>query len=151
MRRVGPYLATIVYFTYERKGSPLMYETKSVQNNGTTGAKRGGIVSSEELKYGMSDSTKPGSNDDLGFSEWVESITASQDALKTLVAHPDYSLHQAKEHVREGNMAIRPASRVLSLFNQLQARCNRGWKKLIKTLAETGNHNRLRGHHHTPG
>ena len=128
-----------------------MYETESVQNNGTTGDKRGGIVSSEELKYGMSDNAETGSNDDHEFSEWVESITASQDALKTLVAHPDYSLYQAKEHVREGNIALRPASGVVSLFSQLQARYNRGWKKLIKTLTETGNHNRLRGHHHTPG
>ena len=127
-----------------------MYETESVQDNGTTGDKRGGIVSSEELKYGMSDNTETGSTDALGFSEWVESITASQDALKTLVAHPDYSLYQAKEHVREGNMAIRPASGVVSLFCQLQARYNCGWKKLIKTLTETGDHN-LRGHHHTPG
>jgi hypothetical protein len=128
-----------------------MYETESVQNNGTTGDKRGGIVSSEELKYGMSDNTERGSNDDLGFSEWVESITATQDALKTLVAHPDYSLYQAKEHVREGNLALRPASGVASLFSELQARYNRGWKKLIKTLTATGNQNRLRGHHHTPG
>ena len=108
-------------------------------------------MSSEELKYGRSDNTETGSNNDLGFSEWVESITATQDALKTLVAHPDYSLYQAKEHVREGNMAIRPASGVLSVFSQLQARYNRGWKKLIKTLTETGDHNHLHGHHHTPG
>ena len=108
-------------------------------------------MNSEELKYGMSDNTETGSNDDLGFSEWVESITATQDALKTLVAHPDYSLYQAKEHVREGNTALRPASGVVSLFCQLQARYNRAWKKLIKTLTEAGNHNRLRGHHHTPG
>jgi hypothetical protein len=127
-----------------------MYETESVQDNGTTGDKRGGIVSSEELKHGISDNTETGSNDDHGFSQWVESITASQDALKTLVAHPDYSLYQAKEHVREGNMASRPASGVLSLFSLFQARCHRGWKKLIKTLTETGDHN-LRGHHHTPG
>jgi hypothetical protein len=128
-----------------------MYEAEFVQNNGTTGDKRGGIVSSEELKYGMPDNIEIGSNDDLEFSEWVESITATQDALKALVAHPDYSLYQAKEHVREGNMAFRPASGVVSLFCQFQARYSRGWKKLIKTLAETGNHNRLRGHHHTPG
>ena len=128
-----------------------MYETESVQNNGTTGDKRGGIVSSEELQYGMSDNTETGSNDDHGFSDWVESITASQDALKTLVAHPDYSLYQAKEHVREGNIALRPASGVVSLFSQLQARYNRGWKKLIKTLTETGDHHHLRRHHHTPG
>ncbi len=128
-----------------------MDETEAVQNNGTTGDKRGGIVSSKELKHGMSDNTEAGLNDDHGFSEWVESITASQDALKILVAHPDYSLYQAKERVREGNMALRPASGGLSLFSQLQARYNRGWKKLIKTLTEAGNHNRLRGHHHTPG
>jgi hypothetical protein len=127
-----------------------MYETEPVRNNGPTGDKRGGIVSSEELKYGMSENTGTGSNDDHGFSDWVESITASQDALKTLLAHPDYSLYQAKEHVREGNMASRPASGVLSLFSLFQARCHRGWKKLIKTLTETGDHN-LRGHHHTPG
>ena len=128
-----------------------MYETESLQENGTTGDKRGGIVRSEELEHGMLENTEAASNDDYGFGEWVESITATQDALKTLVAHPDYSLYQAKEHVREGNMAIRPASRVLSLFSLFQARCHRGWKKLIKTLTETGNHNRLRGHHHTPG
>ena len=128
-----------------------MYETEFLRNNGTTGDKRGGIVTSEELKCGMSDNTETGSNDDHGFSDWVESITATQDALKTLVAHPDYSLYQAKEHVREGNMAIRSASRVLSLYSLFQARCNRGWKKLIKTLTETGDHNHLRGHHHTPG
>lgn len=128
-----------------------MYETESLRKNGTTGDKRGGIVSSEELKYGMSDNTKTGSNDDHGFSEWVESITATQDALKPLVAHPDYSLYQAKEHVREGNMAIRPASGVLSLFSLFQARCNRGRKKLIKTLTETSDYFHLRGHHRTPG
>ena len=99
----------------------------------------------------MLENTETGSNDDYGFGEWVESITATQDALKTLVAHPDYSLYQAKEHVREGNIALRPASGVVSLFGQLQARYNCGWKKLIKTLTETGNQNRLRGHHHTPG
>ena len=126
-----------------------MYETESVQNNGTTGDKRGGIVSSEELKHGISDNTETGSNDDHGFSEWVEGITASQDALKILVAHPDYSLYQAKEHVREGSMVIRPASGVVTLFSLFQARCNRGWKKLIKTLTETGDHNHLGGH--TPG
>ena len=128
-----------------------MYETRSLLKNGTTSDKRGGTVSSEELKYGMSDNTETDSNDDHEFSDWVESITASQDALKTLVAYSDYSLYQAKEHVREGNMAIRPASGVLSLFSQLQARCNRGWQKLIKTLTETGDHHHLRGHHHTPG
>jgi hypothetical protein len=128
-----------------------MYETESVQNNGTTGDKRGGIVSSEDPKYGMSDDTETGSNDDLGFNEWVESITATQDALKTLVAHPDYSLYQAKEHVREGNRASHPASSMSSLFSQLQARCNRGWRKLIKTLTETADHSHLRRHHHTPG
>ena len=108
-------------------------------------------MSSEELEHGMLENTETGSNDDYGFGEWVESITATQDALKTLVAHPDYSLYQAKEHVREGNVAIRPASGVSSLFSQLQARCNRGWKKLIKTLTETGDHHHLRGHHRTPG
>ena len=108
-------------------------------------------MSSEELKHGMSDNTEIGSNDDDGFSEWVESITATQDALKTLVAHPDYSLYQAKEHVRQGKMAIRPATGGLSLFGQIKARYNRSWKKLVKTLTETGNHNRFRGHHHTPG
>jgi hypothetical protein len=128
-----------------------MDETESVQNNGTTGDKRGGIVSSEELKHGMSDNTETRSNDDLGFSEWVDSITATQDALKTLVAHPDYSLYQAKEHVRGGIMAVRPASGGLSLFGQLQARYNRGWRKLVKTLTETGEHHHLRRHHHTPG
>ncbi len=106
---------------------------------------------SEELKDGMSDNTERGSNGDHGFGDWVESITATQDELKTLIAHPGYSLYQAKEHVREGNMAIRPASGVLSLLSQLQARYNRGWKKLIKTLTEIGDHNHLGGHHHTPG
>ena len=128
-----------------------MYESGPLLKNGTTGDKRGGIVSSEGLKCGMSHNTETGSSDDHGFSDWVKGITATQDALKTLVAHPDYSLYQAKEHVREGNMALRPANGVGSLFNQLQARYNRGWKKLIKTLTETGNHNRLRGHHHTAG
>jgi hypothetical protein len=108
-------------------------------------------VSSEEPKYGMSDNTKPGSNDDHGFSEWVESITATQDELKTLVSHPDYSLYQAKEHVREGKYGHPPASGVLSLFSLFQAHCNRGWKKLIKTLTETGDHSHIRRHHHTPG
>jgi hypothetical protein len=79
-----------------------MYETESLRKNGTTS---GGIVSSEELKYGMSDKTETDSNDNYRFTQWAESITATRDALKTLVAHPDYSLHQAKEHVREGNMA----------------------------------------------
>ena len=128
-----------------------MYETEALRKNGTTGDKRGGIVSSEELEYEMSDNTETGSNDDHEFGEWVESITATQDALKTLVAHPDYSLYQAKEHVRGGNMAVRPASGGLSLFSQLQARYNRGWRKLIKTLMETGDHGHLRRHHHTPG
>jgi hypothetical protein len=64
-------------------------------------------VSSEEPKHGISDKTKPRSNDDHGFSEWVASITATQDELKILLSHPDYWLYQAKEHVREGNMAIR--------------------------------------------
>jgi hypothetical protein len=128
-----------------------MYETEPVRKNGLTGDKRGGIVSGEGLKYGMSDNSETPSNDDSGFSDWVESITASQEALKTLVAHPDYSLYQAKEHVREGNMASRPASGVLSLFSLFQAHCNRGWKKLIKTLTETGDHSHIRRHHHTPG
>jgi hypothetical protein len=128
-----------------------MYEAESLRKNVTTGDKRGGIVSSEELKDGMPDNTETGSHDDHGFSEWVESITATQDELNTLVSHPDYSLHQAKEHAREGNMAIRLASGGLSLFNRSQARYNRGWKKLIRTLTETGDHNHPRGHHHTPG
>ena len=108
-------------------------------------------MNSEELKYGMSDQTEKGSNDDYRFNQWAESITATQDTLKTLVAHPDYSLHQAKQHVREGNRASHPASSMLSLFSQLQARYNRGWRKLIKTLTETGDHSHLRRHHHTPG
>jgi hypothetical protein len=108
-------------------------------------------VSSEQLKYGMSDNTETGSNGDHGFSEWAESITATKDELRTLGAHPDYSLYQAKEHVRGGSMAVRPASGGLSLFSQLQARYNRGWKKLIKTLMEAGEHHHLRRHHHTPG
>jgi hypothetical protein len=108
-------------------------------------------VSSEELEHGMLENTETGSNDDYGFGEWVESITATQNTLKTLVAHPDYSLYQAKEHVREENMAVRPASGGLSLFSQLQARYNRGWKKLAKALTEAGEHHHLRRHHHTPG
>ena len=93
-------------------------------------------MNSEELKHGMSDKTETGSNDDYRFNQWAESITATQDALKTLVAHPDYSLYQAKEHVREGNMAIRPATGVLSIFSLFQARCKRGWEKLVKTLTD---------------
>src|SRR5438105_4957345 len=104
---VGPYLAIIVYFSYDRKGSPLI-TTPSIFRRTAALATSGGIVSSEEPKYGISDNTKPGSNDDHGFSEWVESITATQDELKTLVSHPDYSLYQAKEHAGEGNMAIGP-------------------------------------------
>lgn len=109
-------------------------------------------MSSEELNYATSDKPETGSNDDHGFREWVESITVTQDELNTLLIHPHYSLYQAKEHVREGrNTATRPASGVWSLFNELQARYNRGWRNVIKTLRETGHHHHLRGHHHTPG
>ena len=105
----------------------------------------------EELKHGMSDYTQTGSDDDCEFREWIESISATQDELKTLVAHPDYTLYQAKEHVREGKMVRRPRNGALKFLSQFDGHYMLGWKQLMKTFRETGHHSHLRGHHETPG
>jgi hypothetical protein len=49
-------------------------------------------------------------NDDPEFCEWSESISATEEQLKTLISSPDYSLHQAKEHVRLGGIVRRPST-----------------------------------------
>jgi hypothetical protein len=47
-------------------------------------------------------------NDDPEFCEWIESISTTEEQLETLISNPDYSLHQAKEHVRLGRIVRRP-------------------------------------------
>jgi hypothetical protein len=47
-------------------------------------------------------------NDDPEFSEWIESISTTEEQLETLISNPDYSLHQAKEHVRLDKIVRRP-------------------------------------------
>ena len=90
-------------------------------------------------------------DDDCEFRDWMDSISASQDEVKTLVAHSDYTLHQAKEHVRVGKTVGRPSSRMVKLLNHLQDRYMPVWKQLTKTIRETGHHKHLGHHKHTHG
>ena len=104
-------------------------------------------MSHKELKDGLSDRTHIRSGDDYELRQWMKSISTTQDELKALIAHPDYALYQAKEYVRAGKMDDRSKNGILNLLGQFQGRYSDGWKKLIKTIRETGHHNHLRGHH----
>ena len=99
------------------------------------------------MKHAISDDIQAGLHDDYEFREWLESVSASQDELKTLIGHPGYSLYQAKKQVRERGMVSQPRSAVSKLFGRLQGRYELGWKQLSKTFAEIGHHSHLRGHH----
>ena len=103
------------------------------------------------MKDAMSDHTQTDSHDDYEFLDWLESIGASQEEIKTLLSHPYYSLHEAKEHVRQRRMVSRPRNAVSRLLSQFQGRYDGRWKQLMKTLAEIGHHGHLRGHHDLPG
>ena len=103
------------------------------------------------MKHAISDQTETGLHDDYEFGEWLESVGASQDELKTLIGHPNYSLYQAKKHVRERRMVRQPRSAVSKLLSQVQGRCERGWTQLVKTFAEIGHHSHLRGDHDISG
>ena len=108
-------------------------------------------MSYEELKQGTSDHTQSGSDNDCEFREWIESVGATQDEFKTLVAHSDYTLYQAKQHVREAKMVSRAGDSVLEFLSQLQGRYMLGSKQMMRTFRETGHHSRLRGQHETLG
>jgi hypothetical protein len=85
-------------------------------------------------------------DDDPEFCEWIESISTTEEQLETLISNPDYSLHQAKEHVRLGRIVRRPRYGVLMVLSQFQSRYTRGWKQFMKTLAESGHRRHLPGH-----
>ena len=104
------------------------------------------------MKHTISDQTETGLHDDYEFREWLESVGASQDELKTLIGHPNYSsLYQAKKHVRERRMVRQPRSAISKLLSQFQGRYERSWTQLMKTFAEIGHHSHLRGHHDISG
>jgi hypothetical protein len=103
------------------------------------------------VKPAMSDHTQTDSHDDSEFLDWLESVSASQEEIKTLLSHPYYSLYQAKEHARQRTMVSRPRNAVSKLFSQFQDRYEGGWKRLMKTIAEVGHHGHFRGHHDVPG
>jgi hypothetical protein len=103
------------------------------------------------VKHAISDPTQAGLHDDYEFREWLESVSASQDELKTLIDHPGYSLYQAKKHVRERRMVSQPKSAVWKLLSQFQDRHRLGLKQLMKTFAGIGHHSHLRGHHDISG
>ena len=84
-------------------------------------------------------------NDDPEFCEWIESISATEEQLETLISDPNYSLHQAKEHVGLGRIVRRPRYGVLTVLSQFQSRYTSGWKQLLKTLAESGLQRHLPG------
>ena len=104
-------------------------------------------MSYENLRQGMGSAD----DDDREFREWVESISANRDEVETLVAHPNYSLYQAKEHVRLGKAFRRSGYGPLMLLSRFRGRYTRAWKQLTKTLAEIGHQHRLHGHHETSG
>ena len=97
------------------------------------------------MKHTIVDRTQTG-HDDYEFREWLEGVSASQDELKTLIDHPDYSLYQTKKHVKE-RMFSQPRIALSKVLSRLQDRYELGWKRLMKTFAEIGHHSHLRGHH----
>ena len=103
------------------------------------------------MKPAMSDPTQTDSHDDDEFLDWLESVGASQEEIRTLLSHPHYSLYQAKEHVRQRRMVSRPRSAVSRMLSQFQGRYESGWKQLMRTIAEIGHHGHLGGHHDTSG
>ena len=103
------------------------------------------------MKYSISDHTQAGLHDDCEFREWLESVSASQDELKTLIGHPGYSLYQAKKHVRESRMVSQPRTAASKLLGRFQGRYELGRKQLMKTFAEISRHSHLRGHHDASG
>ena len=100
------------------------------------------------MKQAIADRTQT-VHDDYEFHEWLEGVSASQDELKTLIGHPDYSLYQTKKHVQERRMVGQ--SRNAKLLSRFQDRYELGWKQLMKTFAEIGVHSQLRGHHDISG
>lgn len=46
-------------------------------------------------------------DNDPEFCDWIESISTTEEQLETLISNPDYSLYQAKEHVRPGRIVRR--------------------------------------------
>ncbi|TMH08337.1 MAG: hypothetical protein E6H67_01590 [Betaproteobacteria bacterium] len=99
----------------------------------------------------MSNHTQTDSHDDSEFLDWLESVGASQEEIKTLLSHPYYSLYQAKEHVRQREMVSRPRNAVSRMLSQFRGRYESGWKQLMRTIAEIGHHGHLRGHHDVSG
>jgi hypothetical protein len=100
----------------------------------------------------MSTHTQNGSDDDGEFRDWIDSISASQAEVKTLITHSDYTLYQAKEHVRAGKTVGRPTSRLVKLLNHLQDRYWPVWEQVTKTIRETAHHHKhFRGHHRSHG
>src|ERR1700704_3832398 len=87
----------------------------------------------ETVKYSISNHTQAGLHDDYEFGEWLESVSASQDELKTLIGHPGYSLYQAKKHVRERRIVSQPRSAISKVLSRFQDRYQLGWKQLMKT------------------
>ena len=120
-----------------------MYETNFSGVECTICIRKGGIRSSEELKYGMSDNPETGSNDDHGFSDWaeVDSITATQDALaKTplLIRTTRCIKERARALLKYGYplpQAVCVLSQIGLMFQLLAATAAK--KKLIKTLRKT--------------
>ena len=98
------------------------------------------------MKHTIADRTQT-VDDDYEFREWLEGVSASQDELKTLIGHPDYSLYQTKKHVQERRMVSQLRNALSKLFSRFQGRYELGWKQLMKTFAEIGHHSHLRGHH----
>ena len=103
------------------------------------------------MKPAMSNHTQTDSHDDSEFLDWLESVGASQEEIKTLLSHPYYSLYQAKEHVRQRGMVSRPRNAVSRMLSQFRGRYESGWKQLMRTIAEIGHHGHLRGHHDVSG
>ena len=54
-----------------------------------------------QLKHGTLEVIRNTSDDDGDFLEWLGSVSATQDELQTLGAHPSITLNQAKERVRQ--------------------------------------------------
>jgi hypothetical protein len=85
-------------------------------------------VNHDEPLPGSFEHTSPGSSehiqirwdDEREFVDWVRSVSANQEEFKTLAAHPQSTLYQAKAHVQKRERLSRAKNGVLKFLRQLQ-------------------------------
>ena len=59
-------------------------------------------------------------DDEREFVDWIGSVSANQEEFKMLATHPEYTLPQARTHVRKRVRLSRAKTGVLKFLRQLQ-------------------------------